>query len=277
MKNIKNGLTVLVMAAVFAGFAGNVAANDDGDKAPALDLHAVGELFKDADNLEHFEQLLNAPASGINNLDLDENSEVDYIRVVEEVADDTHLIVLQTQFAEDDAQDVATIAVEKESAGDVFNMQIQGAPELYGADYYIVPAAEVGDWSAVRWIFRPAYRPYRSAFGYRIYPRWWRVRRPVAVNVYRTRTINYAGRGNFAATKTVRVKSFTKVNYRVRTSTVVSKKKRSVKKGNTTIVKGGAKKSGAGGTTVKKGMRKTTDMPTDRKTRTKVKAKRTRN
>src|SRR5688572_24454179 len=104
MKNTKHIFTVLVMSAmIFAGF-GNVFANDDEGSATGLDLHAVGELFKDSDNLEHFEKNLNAPENGISNLDLDENGEVDYIRVEEQVAGDTHLIVLQTQFAADDFQ-----------------------------------------------------------------------------------------------------------------------------------------------------------------------------
>ncbi len=276
MKNTKHIFTVLIISAIiFAGF-GNVFANDDDDEGSAtgLDLHAVGELFKDSNNLEHFEENLNAPENGINNLDLDKNGEVDYIRVEEQVAGDTHLIVLQTQFAADDFQDVATIAVEKEDA-EKYKMQIQGDPAIYGANYYVVPAAvNIGTWSVVRWIYRPAYRPYRSVFGWRVYPSWWRVRRPVTVNVYRTRTVNYIGKRNFVATKTVRVKSVTKVNYRPRTSTVVKKKTTVVKKGNTTVVKGGVKKTNANGTTVKKGVKKTTTTKKGTKTKTKVKVKR---
>ncbi len=279
MKDTKHIFTALLISAfIFAGFSSILATNNDGEaSAEDLDLHAVGELFKDSDNLEHFEKVLNETATGINNLDLDENGEVDYIRVEEQVAGDTHLIVLQTQFAADDFQDVATIAVEKE-AEDTYKMQIQGDPEIYGANYYVVPAAvNIGAWSVVSWIYRPAYRPYRSVFGWRVYPRWWSVRRPVAVNVYRTRTVNYIGKRNFVATKTVRVKSVTTVNYRPRTSTVVKKKKTVVKKGNTTVVKDGVKKTNANGTTVKKGVNKTTNTKNGTKSKTKVKVKKTRN
>lgn len=260
MKNTKNiiaALLILIMLSV-----GNVLANDDDEStASGLDLHAVGELFKESENLEHFEKSLNAPETGINNLDLDKNDEIDYIRVEEQVEGDTHLIVLQTQFAEDDFQDVATIAVEKENEN--YEMQIQGDSEIYGANYYVVPAVNIGTWSVVRWIYRPAYRPYRSVFGWRVFPNWWRVRRPVTINVYRTRTVNYVGKRNFVATKTVKVKSVTKVNYRPRTSTTVTKKRVVATNGNKTVVKSGVKK--------------TTNTRNGTKTKTKVRVKKTRN
>ena len=62
--------------------------------ADGLDLEAVGELFREAENLEAFEKVLNDPEVGINNLDLNGDGYVDYIRVVEDVVDYTHLIIL---------------------------------------------------------------------------------------------------------------------------------------------------------------------------------------
>jgi len=55
------------------------------EAAESLDLNLVAEIFKDSPTLEDFEKALNDPEQGINNLDLDENGEVDFIRVVEEV------------------------------------------------------------------------------------------------------------------------------------------------------------------------------------------------
>ena len=83
------------------------------EAAECLDLKAVSELFKDSKNLEEFEKAINDPEVGINNLDLDENGEGDYIRVVDEMADETHGIILQVPLAEHEFQDVATIEVEK--------------------------------------------------------------------------------------------------------------------------------------------------------------------
>ncbi len=192
--------------------------------AAGLDLYAVAELFKSSETLEGFEQSLNHSETGINNLDLDQNGEVDFIRVTEKTADDTHLIILQTSVSESESQDVATIAVERES-GEKYNLHIQGDTDLYGANYYVVPASNnFGAWNLVRSIFRPNYRAYVSPYGYKSLPRWWGVRRPVALNVYRTRALAFAGRRNFVASRTVTVRTVNKINYRPRTSTIVTRK-----------------------------------------------------
>ena len=228
MKNllIKFGLTlVILMLGAIGVTAQNIVAPANADAAESLDLYAVGELLKDSENLEKFEEKLNDSETGINNLDLNDDQAVDFVRVTEQIAGDTHLVVLQTTLGEDEFQDVATVAFERES-GEKYNLQIQGDAEIYGANYYVVPANnDFGAWNVVRWIFRPNYRPYVSTYNYRSLPRWWKVRRPVAVNVYRGRADIFAGRRNFTSSRSVTVKTIGKINYRPRTSTVITRKK----------------------------------------------------
>ena len=83
------------------------------EAADGLDLKAVSVLFQDSENLEAFEKALNDSETGINNLDLNEDGEADFIRVVEEADGDARLIILQVPLAKDEFQDVATIEVEK--------------------------------------------------------------------------------------------------------------------------------------------------------------------
>jgi len=220
---------VITVATLTLGLV-SVLAQDGATVAPhseaagGLDLYAVAELFKTSDTLESFEQSLNHTETGINNLDLDHNGEVDFIRVTEKVVDDTHLIVLQTPVTESEAQDVATIAVERDGAEN-FNLHIQGDAELYGANYYVVPASNnFSAWNVVRWIFRPNYRAYVSPYSYRSLPRGWAARRPVASSAYRARTVVFVGRRNFVASRTVTVRTVNKINYRPRTSTIVTKR-----------------------------------------------------
>lgn len=202
-----------------------------------LDLYAAAELFKDSENLEKFEQALNDHENGVNNLDLNEDGAVDFVRVSETVQDDTRLIVLQAALGADDFQDVATFAIEREPAGS-YNLQVQGDPTFYGADYYVVPAEkDFSHWSVVRWLFRPNYRSYVSPYSYKNHPRWWSARRPLAATAYRTRVGLFAGRKNFTTSRTVRVKTITKVNYRPRASASV--KKTSVTRVTTANPRGG--------------------------------------
>lgn len=224
--------------------------------AEGLDLMAVSELFKESENLEAFERSLNDPDNGINNLDLDGNGDVDFIRVVEEVAGDSHVIILQVALDVDEFQDVATIEVEK--TGSDYNMQIHGHELIYGPDYYIVPThIHIHAWPIISWIYRPVYRPYRSTFYFGFYPRWWRPYHPVHVSVYRTRTVHYTTHNTFVITKNRRVVPVKRVVYKPRTSNKVNKNLYMKK---TTRANGGkvTKKKTVSKTRVKKGKKKTT-------------------
>ncbi len=236
------------------------------EAAEGLDLTAVSELFKEAKTLEEFEKSLNDPDTGVNNLDLDADGNVDFIRVVDQAADDTHIIILQVPLAENEFQDVATIEVEK-SDDEQYNMQVRGSEVIYGRDYYVAPAhVHVRVWPIFSWMYRPVYRPYRSAFYFGYYPRWWRPYRPVTVGVYRTRTVHYRTRASFSVTRTSRVRTVNRASYKPRTSTLV-KKKTTVTR--TTGVKGKQKVTRTTAT------RKTTAVKKGKKTKSTTKVRKT--
>ncbi|MFC2156571.1 hypothetical protein ACFLT9_01910 [Acidobacteriota bacterium] len=188
-----------------------------------LDLMAVSDLFKESATLEDFEKALNDQNRGINNLDLDEDGNVDFIRVLEEVSDDTHMIILQVPLGEDEYQDVAAIEIEK-SGNEAYNVQVHGNEVIYGANYYVIPQyTRIYSWPIFTWMYRPGYRPYRSVYYYRNYPTWWRPWKPVTIKVYRTRTVRVVNRTNFKVTRVSHVRTVSKVNYKHRTSTRVVK------------------------------------------------------
>ncbi len=221
------GLAALLLSAG-AATAQDVTVAAASEAAEGLDLQAVGELFQESSSLEAFEQALNDPDEGINNLDLDENDEVDFLRVVEEVEGGTHLVVLQAQLGEDDYQDVATIEVEDAGEG-AYNVQVQGNADLYGEDYYVAPVAVgVVAWPIVVAMYRPAYRPYRSAYRFGVYPSYWRPFRPLAPRAYHARTVRWTSRSGFTVTTTSRIR-VSRVTYRPRSSVKV--KKTTVRKG----------------------------------------------
>jgi len=206
------------------------------EAAEGLDLNVVSELFKDSKNLEEFEKALNDPETGVNNLDLDENGEVDFIRVVEETADDTRLIILQVPLGDEEFQDIATIEVEK-GGDEEYNLQVHGNEDIYGVDYYVAPTVvHIHTWPIIVWLYGPVYHPYRSVYYWGHYPHWWRPYHPVTVNVYHTRTVRYRAHATFSVTKTSRVRTVSRVKYQPRSSTLV---KKSTTK--TTIRKGGKK------------------------------------
>ena len=156
-----------------------------------LDLEAVMELFNNAESVEDFENALNDSTNEVNNLDLNEDGEVDYIRVVEHVDGDAHILVLQVPLAENEYQDVATINVENNN--DDWVLQAVGDPEIYGEDYYVEPEdnSEVQTTTVVVVMFGVGYNPWVSPWRWRYYPRLWRPWRPLSRSVYRSRVNRY--------------------------------------------------------------------------------------
>ncbi|MCK4894510.1 MAG: hypothetical protein KAT07_11110, partial [Calditrichia bacterium] len=154
-----------------------------------LDLYAVLDLLEESENLEEFEKALNSEEKGINNLYLNEDGEVDYIKVDESIEENTHLIILQVEVEENDFQDVATIEIEKK-ADDDYILQAVGAEELYGEDYIVEPETEpqesgttvvvVHTWPLILFLFRPGYHPWRSPWLWLVRPIWWRPWHPMA-------------------------------------------------------------------------------------------------
>ena len=232
--------------------------------ADGLNLKAVSLLFQDSENLEAFERDLNDSKTGINNLDLNEDGDADFIRVVEQADGDARLIILQVPLAENEFQDVATIEVEK-TADDEYNMQLHGNHIIYGYDYYVAPAyVHIHAWPIISWMYGPVYRPYRSVFRIGFYPSWYRPFHPVGLHVYRAQTVRLTSRTTFAVRNTSRVRSVTKINYKQRSSTLIKKKTKvtvtAKRNGKTTTVKGVKKtrNTKAGKTTVTKRSKKTT-------------------
>ncbi|WP_046370922.1 hypothetical protein [Flavihumibacter petaseus] len=178
-----------------------------------LNLYAVMRLFQESPTLEEFEKKLNEENSQVNNLDLDGDDKIDYIKVNDEVQDGVHNIVLQVAVNESENQDVAVFTVDKDRDGNV-NIQLTGDEELYGKNYIIEPnttavgstpnpgytgslgdakvrklddkeivvnhfsTVEIRTWPIVEYIFVPSYVVWRSPWYWGYYPGWWRPWRP---------------------------------------------------------------------------------------------------
>jgi hypothetical protein len=148
-----------------------------------LDLRAVTDIFGDSRNLQDFERRLNDPELQISNLDLNYDNDVDYLRVIETVDFNTHVIIIQSVLDRDVYQDVATIEVEKDSYNRV-HIQVVGNEYMYGPnyiyepDYYSTPMIYASLWSY-------NYRPYVSNWYWNFYPSYYYAWNPFPVYRYR--------------------------------------------------------------------------------------------
>ena len=176
-----------------------------------LDLYAVLDLFQKSKTIEDFEKELNLEKTGINNLDLDLDGKVDFIKVVTTQKDDDFTFVLQVAVSEKETQDVAVILVSKDEKKEV-TMQIVGDKDLYGKDYIIEPEAKSPGVTAnpgytgddpvtenvpattstvvvqsapiVQYVYSPVYVPYYPPYYYGYYPPYFTAFSVMAVGIY---------------------------------------------------------------------------------------------
>ena len=150
------------------------------------------KLFQESETLEDFEKNLNDENSRINNLDLNGDNFIDYIRVIDYVDRDVHNIVLRVAINRKENQDVAVFTVQRFSDGQV-QIQLIGDEALYGRNYIIEPITdeqyayqtpnpgytgnsfghvtvvrttyyEVAAWPVIRFIYLPSYVAWHSAW-----------------------------------------------------------------------------------------------------------------
>ena len=209
--------TIMLMLLMSFSLSANSLITTDSTGLPGdhFSLEGALELFKKANSLEAFEKALNTESNHVNNLDLNEDGDIDYIRVIDNMEDDVHAIVLQVPVSKEESQDIAVIEIEKQGDEEAI-LQIIGDADIYGEEVIAEPFEEesakgskggmsvdmginriivnVWFWPSVRFVYAPGYRPWRSPWYWGYYPKYWRPWRPLSwhryhvhVKVYRPR------------------------------------------------------------------------------------------
>jgi hypothetical protein len=175
-----------------------------------LNLYAVLKLFQESKTLESFERSLNAEDAKINNLDLNNDNQTDYIKVEDIVEDKLHNIVLKVDVDKKEQQDVAVFIVDNKDDDNV-TIQLIGDEALYGKDYIVEPnyseaippsetpnpgyvkqstttsndadgntiivnnytTKQTANWGVIRFMFSPSYVVWRSPWSWNYYPSYW--------------------------------------------------------------------------------------------------------
>ncbi len=157
-------------------------------------LEGALELFKKSASPEEFERLLNSPKEKVNNLDLNGDGEIDYIRVIDHNEGNVHAFILSAIISERESQDIAVIELEKLANGKAV-LQITGDADIYGIETIIEPTTEVRvnagtsttqttvnvwAWPSVQYIYGPYYSGWISPWRWSYRPIWWSPWRPIA-------------------------------------------------------------------------------------------------
>jgi hypothetical protein len=178
-----------------------------------LDLYAVLDLFQKSKTIEDFEKSLNLEKTAINNMDLDLDKKVDFIKVVTKQDKDDFTFILQIAVSKTETQDVAVIFVTKDENKKI-TMQIVGDEDLYGKNYIVelkesstpavtanpgykgpdtvkvvsAPATTttviVEQAPVVQYVYSPAYVPYVPPYYYGYYPPYFAAFSVMAIGFY---------------------------------------------------------------------------------------------
>ena len=220
-------LFFLVIAISFSGLtAFSQTQSDTGElglPGDNLDLYAVLDLFKNSKTIEDFEKSLNSEKNKINNLDLNDDKKVDFIKVETKKDGDDYTFILRDPISKTETQDVAVILVSKDKNKKI-TLQIVGDKDLYGKDYIVefdpkgnagvtanpaydgadpvkvnVPASTtnvvIEQVPIVQYVYSPAYVPYYPPYYYGFYPPWFGFATVMAVGIYRHNHYHYHGGG----------------------------------------------------------------------------------
>ena len=201
--------TIIYSALISLLFALPIAAQDrttvnasSSEISDNLDLRAIASIFGGAKNLEDFERQLNDPKIQISNLDLNDDNQVDYLRVIESVEGNTHLIIVQSVLGRDNYQDVATIEVDKDRNNQV-QVQVVGDVYMYGQNYIYEPVY-VATPIIYNTFWIPTYQPYCSMWYWNYYPTFYYAWNPCPVFRYRNNIslfINFNHHYNYVNTR----------------------------------------------------------------------------
>lgn len=177
-------------------------------------LEGALELFKKATSPEEYEKSLNTKENHVNNLDLNEDGDIDYVQVINVQEKDANVFILRVPVSETENQDIASIHLEK-TGKDEANIQIVGDEEIFGEEIILEPSDEesapsdmkkgpyspvldddiivvnVWGWPCVRFVYAPGYRPWVSPWRWRYYPAWWKPWRPFGWNAWRPLRIHH--------------------------------------------------------------------------------------
>lgn len=205
---MKNYLTAVFLIIGISAFAQQ-------DDAPEylgenFSLEGALSMLKKANSIEEFESLINQESNDVNNLDLNNDGEIDYV-TVEDITDaNKHVLVLSAIINDKEKQDVATIAIEK-TGNEEAQLQIFGDEDLYAENTIAEPfdvdeklssqksgpsiqeliptrvVVNIWLWPSIRFIYAPGYRVWVSPIRWAAFPRWWKPWKPIRHTVFVTR------------------------------------------------------------------------------------------
>lgn len=174
-----------------------------------LDLKALGQLVSEVSSAEDLERKINKPNS-INNLDLDDDGQVDFISVTEYGnKTDEFGFSLTAEPAKGEVQEVATIEVIKEEQR--ATLQVHGNQHIYGSGHHYSAGYTIGGLLLMSYLLRP-HPFYMPTYGFGRYPGYYSSYSTVHRGSYQSRVSGMGSSVSRASASNVKSTSITNPN-----------------------------------------------------------------
>ncbi len=172
--------------------------------ADGLDLKALTGMIKDVKSAEDLEKKLNSPGS-INNLDLNEDDKVDYIKVTEYGDKDAGAwgFSLTVEPEQGEVQEIASIDIEKN--GDKGEVEVRGNENIYGRNQYYHTDHFWRNMLIASYLTR-GFGMWSSPYHYGYYPSYYHSYRTIPRSSYVSTTRSYTKGSSISKAKSSRSK-----------------------------------------------------------------------
>lgn len=170
MKKILIGLGLMVVAASCSQNPPQQNNVTIQSSAPAgFDVNKLAQMVKTSTDPQTLEKAINNPNNHINNLDLDKDGNIDYLKVEEPAQNQLNVV---DEVSDADSVTVARIHIEPNQANNTANLNIQGNPTYVGYDNYYHSSFTFTDFLLLSYLMRP-HPYYMPMYHYGYYPSYY--------------------------------------------------------------------------------------------------------
>src|ERR1700742_3037889 len=136
---------------------------------PGFEVNKLAQLVKTSTDPQTLEKGINDPKNQINNLDLDKDGNIDYLKVEE--ADRNRLNVVD-DISNQDSVTIARINVDPSADNNTADLSVRGNPDYVGYNNYYHSSFSFTDFLLLSYLMRPhAY--YMPMYHYGYYPSYY--------------------------------------------------------------------------------------------------------
>ena len=138
--------------------------------APAgFDVNKLAQMVKTSTDPQTLEKAINNPNNHINNLDLDKDGNIDYLKVEEPAQNQLNVV---DDVSDADSVTVARIHIQPNQANNTADLSVQGNPNYVGYNNYYHSSFTFTDFLLLSYLMRP-HPYYMPMYHYGYYPSYY--------------------------------------------------------------------------------------------------------